>query len=135
MIKKSIFEDEIIAGMEANLRESTKPDLGQAVDYLNSAIDIFEDVGMKSEADKVLNFLNKIAKMVIIEVPKNFDATNLNKKLDDWHIKGLTSRKEVENLKDHGTQFNMSDDVLHAEVNDELMVDEDMDLHDFEDEK
>jgi hypothetical protein len=73
MIKKSVFEDEIIAGMHKELvKNATAQDrdnLEKAVDYLNSAIDIFEDAGMKTRADKVLNILRKIAAKNVMQMP------------------------------------------------------------------
>lgn len=65
MINKKVFEDDLIAGMHKELVKNAtnqdKDNLGRAVDYLNSAIDIFEDAGMTVQADKVLRILAKIA--------------------------------------------------------------------------
>jgi hypothetical protein len=73
MIKKSVFEDELIAGMQKELiKNATNQDhdnVGQAVDYLNSAIDIFEDAGMKTQADKVLRIIAKIAAKNVMQMP------------------------------------------------------------------
>jgi hypothetical protein len=76
MINKSVFEEELIAGMHKELvKNATNQDsdnVGEAVDYLNSAIDIFEDAGMKAQADKVLRILAKIAtsnRSVMLNMP------------------------------------------------------------------
>ena len=66
MIKKSVFEDEIIEGMQKELfQESTikqaSSNLTKAIDYLNYTIDIFEEAGLSKQADKVINLLSKIA--------------------------------------------------------------------------
>lgn len=65
MIKKSVFEDELITGMTQELIKNasshTTDNLDKAVDYLNSAIDIFEDFGMNIQASKVLKIIEKIA--------------------------------------------------------------------------
>jgi len=65
MIKKSIFEDEIISGMQRKLAEAeVEQGMGsveKAVDYLNSAMSIFEDAGMYSKADQILSILVRIA--------------------------------------------------------------------------
>jgi hypothetical protein len=65
MIKKSVFEEELVAGMHRELvKNATSQDpegVEKAVDYLNSAIDIFEDAGMTTQADQVLRILAKIA--------------------------------------------------------------------------
>jgi hypothetical protein len=110
MINKKVLENEILLGMHKELVKNAtnkdKDNLSQAVDYLNSAIDIFEDAGMKVQADKILNILRKIAN-------------------EDHHTKGLNSKKMIENLKNNGTVFNMSDDgnaandLLDIEVNNE----------------
>lgn len=53
----------------------------------------------------------------------------------DWHTKGLTPEKMVENLKHHGTEFNMSDDLLDVDLSDDLLEvsDENLLSEDFED--
>lgn len=65
MIKKSVFEKDLIAGMQNELvKNATNVDasgVDKAVDYLNSAIGIFEDAGMHAQADQVLTILGKIA--------------------------------------------------------------------------
>lgn len=106
MIKKSVFEDELIAGMQRelssqNLKEGMD-NLVKAADYVNSAIEILEDVGMTAKADKLLAILTKIAT----------DNQDAKKKLNptDRHTQGLTSDKMVENLKHHGIVFNLADD-------------------------
>jgi hypothetical protein len=73
MIKKSVFEDELIAGMHKELiKQATQQEtdnLGQAVDYLNSAIDIFEDAGMSTQASKVLKIIEKLATKKVMQMP------------------------------------------------------------------
>lgn len=130
MIKKSVFENEIISNMQKELLANDKSEatdkLSVAVDYLHSAIDIFEAFGMQSQADATLNILLKIAKK--------------HKKVDS-HTKGLNSKKILSNLVDHGTEFNLADDatlsdLLDADVSDEeLKVLERFDFSDFEDEE
>ena len=129
MIKKSVFEEELIAGMQKELIKTASnqetENLGKAVDYLNSAIEIFEDAGLSAQANQVLKIISKIAAE------------------SDRHTKGLTSDKMVSNLKNHGTVFNLSDDgqaaddMLDAEVGDLEVSEKDLgsDLQDFEDER
>lgn len=122
---KSNFENELILGMKKNLVKNASAlnfdNLEKAADYLNSAIDIFEEAGMTAKANEVLNILNKIANKV------------------DMHTKGLTSEKMVKNLLHHGTEFNMADDsedLLNLEFGgEELTAEEDPEISDFEDEK
>ncbi len=65
MIKKSVFEDELIAGMQRELQPFEKKaavnDLVKAADYLHSAVEILEEAGMTAKADQVLRILAKIA--------------------------------------------------------------------------
>lgn len=65
MIKKSVHEDELIAGMQRELQPFEKKaavnNLVNAADYLNAAMEIFEEAGMTAKADQVLNILRKIA--------------------------------------------------------------------------
>lgn len=144
MIKKSVFEEELIAGMHQELiKNATSRDLDnveKAVDYLNSAIDIFEDAGMSAQAVQLLNILNKIAEDQNDARKKSRDP----RKISDPHIKGLTPEKQIENLKHHGTVFNMADDngaddLLNIEVGDNALEVSEKDLKpetdNFEDER
>lgn len=65
MIKKPVFENELIWGMHQELVEFDKTassdDLVKAADYLYAALEIFEEAGMTAHADNILNILTKIA--------------------------------------------------------------------------
>jgi hypothetical protein len=257
MIKKPVFENDLIAGMHKELVKQAsgqdKENLGKAVDYLNSVIDIFEDAGMRAKADAVLKVITKIAaKGTHVKTMPSFeklfehglsrkDIININKgdtralgKLNlamrkagytdddirgflgdkylpvetasrwakedpmgqfrgwmtdilsspkpgevieisplpatpensppaqelamksslsfdqqlakhksktDRHTQGLTSEKMLNNLKQHGTVFNMADDqnsedLLDADIGADLEVlDKDTSIEDFEDER
>lgn len=118
MIKKSVFEEELIHGMQRELHSHNKKqgmnNLVKAADYLHSALEILEEAGFDTQADKVFQILKKIAE----------DRPNKPKdptKVSDKHTSGLTSEKQVKNLIDHGTVFNMADDgadLLNAEFSD-----------------
>lgn len=119
MIKKSVFENELIAGMQreltANEQSVAVNNLGSAVGSLHAAVEILEEAGMTAQADAILNILLKIAKQH-------------GKK--DPHTSGLTSEKIVKNLLHHGTEFNMSDDesisdLLNADIEQPESFDED----------
>ncbi len=118
MLKKT-FENEILKSMEVSLHKQASnqntDNLEQAVDYLNSAIDIFEDAGLTAQADQILNVLSKIAKKGRPKRPKD------PRTVSDRHTKGLTSEQAIKNLKNHGTMFNMADvsnadDILNTEI-------------------
>lgn len=65
MINKSVFEDDLIAGMQRELnpiqKNASSDNLKQAVDYLHSAVEIFEEAGMTAKADQVLRIIGKLA--------------------------------------------------------------------------
>ena len=126
MIKKSVFEDELIFGMQRELQAHDKKqgmsNLVKAADHLHSALEILEEAGLSTQADKVLGILKKIAcdehDAKGPHKPKN--PTNVS----DRHTKGLTSEKMVNNLSHHGTVFNMADDgaaddLLNADLAEE----------------
>jgi hypothetical protein len=61
---KSLFEDELISGMQQEMHKQAsaqKPSLVQAAECLHAALEIFEEQGLTSRADQVLNLLQKIA--------------------------------------------------------------------------
>lgn len=65
MIKKSLFADELASSMQRELQPFEKKaavtNLVDAVDYLHSAVEIFEEAGLFAKADQVLSILAKIA--------------------------------------------------------------------------
>src|SRR5579864_9027950 len=64
MIKKSVFENELIAGMQHQLRKQASgetPDLVKAGECLHAALEILEQAGLQSRADQILKVLHKIA--------------------------------------------------------------------------
>jgi hypothetical protein len=111
MINKSVFEDDLIKGMQkqltANDQSNALDRLDEAVDCLNSASEILEDVGFNAQADKIIAVLNKLA--TSLQDPR---------KISDKHTKGLTPDKMVKNLLHHGTEFNMSDDGSTSTLDD-----------------
>lgn len=134
MIKKSVFEDELIAGMHQQLiKQATQKDfdhLEKAAEYLNSAAEIFEDLGLTRNADEVLAILYKIAEHHHDEPGSDHG---------DMHTRGLTSEKMTGNLSGHGHVLNMEvdDNLSDLDINDALEVSEKVpsDIHDFEDER
>lgn len=144
MIKKAVFEDDLIAGMQRELQSFEKKqgmeDLVKAADYLHSAMEILEDAGLAVQAEEILNILSKIAESRPGE-PQHAKPKN-PLKIHDPHTKGLTPEKQVKNLLNHGTVFNMADDqnsaedLLNLEIDDKLLeVTEGASDHkDFEDE-
>lgn len=120
MIKKSVFENELIAEMQRELTVNEQSaainNLDKAVECLHSAVEVFEEAGMQAQADAILNILLKIAQRRVKK---------------DRHTAGLTSEKIVSNLLDHGTEFNMANDdesindLLSADLDQPESLDED----------
>lgn len=144
MIKKAVFEDDLINGMQRELQSYDKnqgmKNLVTAVDHLHSAMEILEESGLTAQANKILDILSKIA-------ADEQDAKGKPRKpkdptaISNGHTHGLTSERMLENLKQHGTVFNMADDgaaddLLNLEINDkELEVTDGSSYQkDFEDE-
>jgi hypothetical protein len=122
---KPKLENEIVELMHQQLvKKASNQDLSditQAVDYVNSAIDVLETSGFTAHADQLLHILHKIATKH--RKPKN------PTKVSDSHTKKLTSDKMVKNLKNHGTVFNMpdinmADDILVEDVFQEVFEEE-----------
>lgn len=88
MIKKSVFENEIIAEMQIALQPIKKKQgmesLVKAADYLNSAIEIFEEVGLNKKADQVLRVLAQIASRTHVrEMPSLKSLMDAGVSMDD----------------------------------------------------
>jgi len=129
MIKKSVFEEELVMGMDRELRsmasEHHVENLADAADNLHSAMELLEEMGFGKQAEEIFQLLSKIAK---------------KHQKPNGHTAGLTSEKMLQNLKQHGWVFNLADDgsvddYLNAEIGEELKVGEpDTEGLDFEDE-
>lgn len=116
--------------MNKSIQKQAMKDLDKAVDCLHSAADILEEIDMVEKSAQIMKILEKLGQ-------DNQDA----KKENDHHTKGLTSEKQVKNLLDHGTVFNMnkndSDDLNNLEIGDEGLEVAEKELEkemDFEDE-
>lgn len=108
MLKK-IIEDELLLDMQKKLasQDTEIESLDKAVDYLNSAAELLDDVGKYKQSNNILNVLLKIAKHKRPADPR---------KIPDRHTKGLTPESMVENLKRHGIPFNMADDNANIDI-------------------
>lgn len=83
--------------------------LNQAVDYLNSAIDVLENSGFTAHADALLNVLQKIAgfeeRKALIEIPslafiREMDAVDFKyENKDIWEILATIQKSQSETIK------------------------------------
>lgn len=92
---KSLFENEIMSGMQKELRKQAsddkQPSLAQAADCLHAALEIFEQQGMRARADQVLQLLEKIAQTnEVREVQLNMPS------IKSLMQAGLTQRDMIE---------------------------------------
>jgi hypothetical protein len=89
--------------------------VAKAISLMTEAAEILDKHSKFSQSDSVVRVMEKIA--------------------SDAHTTGLTPARQTKNLKDHGTQFNLADDVsyLDMEVEDLKVDDSASDDHDFED--
>lgn len=121
MIKKPVFENDLIIGMQRELqpfqRKEAMANLDKAGGYLTSALDILEEAGLTAQADAVLAILSKIAedeneakrKSHREGEPKHKHPKDPGK-IHDPHIP-KTTEQAVQGLKDYGIPFvNLSDD-------------------------
>lgn len=217
---KKVFEDDLISGMQQELRKQANgetPSLVKAADCLCTALEIFEEAGLKKPAHQIHNLLAKIAKSqhqkiatpapsintlmeagitqhdirefakgsLIAKAKFNIVLSTLGYANNDIanfigssnvmseqeaknvlnpnrgfeftasknHNQELTSERMIENLKNHGTEFNLSDDsycdaempsfdmdeaddLFNMEMDDSLEVfDADVPIEDFEEER
>jgi hypothetical protein len=121
-MKYETYENDLIIGMQDELRKQASKeepaDLKRASETLHAALEIFEKVGMTKQADAILKLMQKIA-----EGADENDAKKKKqpkKQKSDWHTKNLSPEQQIANYKDHGTPFNMADDVSMDD--DELFV-------------
>jgi hypothetical protein len=111
--KNNNAAEELALSMQQQLIEpvvkANMQNLSSAVDNINSAIDILEDVGMYKRADQLLSILINIAK---------------THHYNDKH-KPTNSEAMIKNLLDHGTVFNLSNDgLLDQDMADDLEINE-----------
>jgi hypothetical protein len=67
-MNKKMFEDELIVGMQQELRKQASadpPNLVKAAECLHAALEIFEGVGLQAKADQVLQVLEGISKQAV----------------------------------------------------------------------
>lgn len=121
-------EAEIAAEMESKLithaiekRDYAIGKTAKAIEHLNVVAEIFDEIGMHKEAEVATMFLEALAakkKKPAKAKPKKKPA-----KKSDPAVKGLTSKKMVENEKEKGWVFN-NDDHDHCSCVDSMMADD-----------
>jgi hypothetical protein len=113
MFNKKSSEQEILESMEENLisnflEKESKPlnKLDSAINHINIAAELFDDIGLTAEAEAITGFLEKFAKV----------KKKVKKTKSDAASKGLTSEKMVKNLKEKGWVFNADDDINNVDI-------------------
>ena len=101
------LDDKSFAFLEnESVNADTSAQLDKAVDFLNSAANLFEDAGMRTEAEMVTVIIEKIASMPDMKKIKH------------------ESEKEVKNLKHTGTMFSFDKSDAKDQESKELDLDE-----------
>lgn len=90
--------------------------------YLMSLDELRQYLTPKQSSQELMNEISRGKDFLGKDLPKIEAKSKKPRKIHDPHIKGLTSEKMLENLKHHGTVFNMANDGQAAE--DSLDVDE-----------
>ncbi len=113
--------DDLMNGMNRQMSKVASfenlDNISKAVSLLQEASEILEEHRKVAQAEKVISLIEKIA----------------SKQESDYATKGLTSEKEIKNLKDHGTPFNLKSSYLDMEVDDLKVDDEWGEQKEFED--
>jgi hypothetical protein len=95
MIKKSVFENDLIVGMQRELRAHDEKqgmeNLVKAAEYLHATVEIFEEAGLTAKADQVLKILAKIAAQHHKKAaPPSFTQAGEMPSIEDWAAQGVT---------------------------------------------
>ena len=82
MINNKVFEDDLIGGMVAKLAANKKSKaaerLGEAVNAIHAAVEIFEEKGMTIQADACLEVLAKIANFSTKSVSSSISCSSIS---------------------------------------------------------
>lgn len=84
----------------------------KALDYLNSVAEIFDELGLRKEAEYATTLLEVVAKK---KTKKKTKSKPKAKKKKQSKKPSLTSEKMVENIKEKGWMFNDADDSEDSE--------------------
>lgn len=110
MFNKKNTSDEIMAVMEDKLTKNAIDKQAEAInkyakaiEYLNEVAEIFDDIGLETEAEYTTRLLEVIA------AKKKTKKSKPKAKKQSPATKGLDSAKMVENLKHKGWVFNADD--------------------------
>jgi len=118
MIKKSVFENDLIVGMQRELRAHDEKqgieNLVKAAEYLHATVEIFEEAGLHAKADQVLNILARIAQQHHKKAaPPAYTQAGEMPSIEDWEAKGVT----VKDMRDF-----TKNPIAKAKVNNALRL-------------
>jgi hypothetical protein len=157
MFKNKSVVDDLISSMEKNLVKNAVEDtfgfdkIAKAVDYLNSAADLFDDVGLSAEAETITRVLESLAEKKKnskkskdskdkeekdskkSKDSKKKETKKTTKKASDPYTDGITSEQMLKNLETSGTVFDYANsDTSGAEDCAECM-DDNLEVNDSDD--
>jgi hypothetical protein len=111
-MNKKVFEDDLISGMQDELRKQASDEqpanLVKAAECLHAALEIFESSGLQTQADQVLNLLQKIA-----ESSKSVSKSN-EPDIQELMRSGITQRDILEFTKGNLLAKNKFNNVLQS---------------------
>ena len=127
MFNKKDASSEIANSMESHLithviekQAEQINKFAKALDYLNSVAEIFDELGLRREAEATTTLLEVVAAKKSKKKPKSKSKSkgkrkSYKSKKSDPATKGLTSDKMEDNLKEKGWVFNADDDFNFAD--------------------
>ena len=129
MFNKRSSVDELLLSMERSIvsaavekQTESLNKVASAIDHINAAAVAFDDAGMYKEAEYMTSLLEVFAKKKKPKAKKKpskpAKSEKASKSKKDPATDGLTSEKEVENLKNKGWVFNADDGVNDAHDDD-----------------
>jgi hypothetical protein len=128
-MKKNAFQDELVSEMHRLLvtaADEEDTSISKAVDYLNNAIDIFEDAGMQSQADQIMGVLYKMAEDAVWEdeitggladkkKPKDFDpkaiAKGIKVEMEHTNDKHIAQEITMDHLTENPHYYDYLEDM------------------------
>lgn len=128
-MKKNAFQDELVGEMHRLLAAASDEEdtsVSKAIDYLNNAIDIFEDAGMQSQADQIMGVLYKMAEDAVWEdeisggladkkKPKDFDpkaiAKGIKVEMEHTNDKHIAQEIAMDHLTENSHYYDYLEDM------------------------
>jgi hypothetical protein len=137
MFNNKDFSAEIEQSMESHLvgngiekQAEAINKFAAALDHLNAVAEIFDELGLRNEAEATTLLLEVVAKKKSKKSKKSKSKSRRKSKKSDPATKNLTPEKMLDNMKDHGSLFNADDNFADDGHHDSCMCSMCMDADD-----